>query len=295
MSRNLFYYTSKERVVVAINRQNNLSLTVLNCIISKPAPISGSWRELNTTKNTVVKISQVVPAIVYNGKNWVTYDRRNIDEFLKLLPNSDKLYVDNPTKMSDLLRAINRRWGYGLMPEDIVEAPIVLDGERKATVELIMHPESLLWIGSHTFNILPGDAMLNENVTTSTLAGMNYPNGNTDYVGGSKGYAQVYGYQYDFTLKSTELHAIQAGTNLIGLKEILTYITGMTWLFGGSDADNSLTLDGAEVLYSGLNTSSYPTSSAFKYLVVLKMGSKCKYTGNMYIQYNDKDDPNSPN
>lgn len=295
MSRNLFYYTPQERVIRAINIQNSLSLTTSNCIISKPAPISGSWRELNTTKNTVVKISQVVPSVLYNGRNWVTYDRQPIDAFLKLLPNSDKLYVDNPTKMSDLLRAINRRWGYGLMPEDIVEGPIVLDSERKATVELIIHPESLLWIGSHTFEILPGDAMLNENLTTTTLAGMNYPNGNTEYVGSSKGYAQVYGYQYDFTLKSSELHAISAGTNLDTLKDTLTYVTGQTWLNSGADAENSLTLDGAEVLYSGLNTSSYPTNSAFKYLVVLKMGSKCKFTGNMYIQYNDKDDPTSPN
>lgn len=295
MSRSIFLQSNLQRVITAINTQNNLSLTVSNCIVSKPAPVSGSWREQTTTKNTVVKVSQTVPAVTYNGKNWVTYDRRDISTFLKLLPNSDKLAVDHPTKMSDLIRAINRRWGYGIELTDVIDEPIVLDGDGKATVVMVMHPESLLWIGSHTFNILPGDAMLNENVTTVALSGMNYPDGTNTVADASKGYAQPYSYQFDFTLRSTELHNVKVGTDLTGLVEALTYITGTTWVNTGADANNTYTLDGAEVTYAGLNTSDRPTSSAFKYLVVLKMGAKSKLSGNMYIQYNDKDDSTSPN
>ena len=70
MSRNLFYYTGLERVMRAISLANGLNpaVTVDNCIISKPAPVAGSWKEVTTTKNTVVKISQTVPAVTYNGK-----------------------------------------------------------------------------------------------------------------------------------------------------------------------------------------------------------------------------------
>lgn len=294
MSRNMYYYTSLERVMRAISLANNLSLTVSNCIISKPSPVAGTWKENTTTKNTVVKISQVEPAVTYNGRNWVTYDRVHISDMLRQLPNFDTLRVDNPKTTQDLLRAINRRWGYGLESTDIVTDPITLDENGKATVTMVMHPDSLLYVGSHTFSIVPGDAMLSENVTTTVQPGFVYPDGSMDYTGSNRGYAQPYSYSYDFTTKSTELHAMQVGTTLTGLADVFKYITGTTWTNTGSDADNSLTFDGAEILYNGLNSTDYPTSSAYKYVMIVKMGSKSKLVGKMYVQYNDKDDPNAP-
>ena len=297
MPRNLFYYTGLERVMRAISLANNLNpaLTVDNCIISKPAPVAGSWKEVTTTKNTVVKISQTVPAVTYNGKNWATYDRVPISSLLNLLPNPTVLKVDAPKSVKDLLRAINRRWGIGIEDRDVIDDPIVLDSDGKATVTMMIHPDSYMYTGSFTFSVVPGDAMLTENVSTTTLNGFTYPDGNIDYVGGSKGYAQPYSYSFDFTLKNTELHALKVGTDLTGLADILTYITKTTWLDGASDADGTYTITGSEILYNGLNSVDYPTSSAFKYLVIVKMGPKCKLQGKMYLQFNDKDDPNSPN
>ncbi|QXO09862.1 hypothetical protein pEaSNUABM38_00140 [Erwinia phage pEa_SNUABM_38] len=296
MSRNLFYYTGLERVMRAITLANGLTnLTTSNCVISKPAPISGSWKENTTTKNTVVKISQTIPAVTYNGKNWVTYDRVPIASMLNLLPNAATLKVDYPTNVYALLRAINRRWGIGLGEADVINDPITLDGDGKGTVTMMIHPDSYLYTGSFTFNIIPGDANLDENVTVTTLSGMNYPDGSTTALAGSKGYAQPYSYSFDFTLKEAELRTLKVGTDLGTLADILTYITKTTWTNGASDADNAYTLLGSEILYNGLNSSSYPTSSAFKYLVIVKMGPRCKLQGNMYLQFNDKDDPNSPN
>lgn len=297
MSRNLFYYTGLERVMRAISLANGLNpnVTVDNCIISKPAPVAGSWKEVTTTKNTVVKISQTVPAVTYNGKNWVVYDRVPISAMLNRLPDPTVLRVDNPKTVKDLLRAINRRWGIGLEDRDIIDDPIVLDSDGKATVTMMIHPDSYLYTGSFTFSVVPGDAMLSENVTTTAQAGFTYPDGNIDYVGGQKGYAQPYSYSFDFTLKETELRALKVGTDLTGLADILTYITKTTWTNSASDVDNAYTVTGAEILYNGLNSTDYPTSSAFKYLVIVKMGPKCKLQGKMYLQFNDKDDPNSPN
>lgn len=294
MPRNIFYRTALQRIVTAINKENNLSLTVSNCIISKPSPISGSWKEMNTTKNTVVKVSQVVPAVTYNGRNWCMYNRVQLSAFLNQLPNPTSLAADAPKTTHDLLRAINRRWGMGLETTDIINEPITLDADGKGQVAIIAHPESLMWIGSHTFNVVQGDARLDENVTTTTMPGFTYPNGSVDHAT-NYGYAQPYSYQFNFTLRSDLLHAFTTGTTLTGLADILTYITGTTWLNSGSDGVRTYTLDGAEITYNGLNNANLPTNSAFKYVMIVKTGANCILKGNLYIQFNDVDDPNSPN
>lgn len=294
MPRSLFYYTALERVIRAINIANSLSLTEANCIISKPAPVSGSWNEMNTDKNTVVKVSQKVPAVTYNGKNWCVYNRTTLSAFLNQLPNPNVLKVDKPATTHDLIRAINRRWGMGLELTDIVKTDITtLDENGAGQVAIFAHPESLMWIGSHTFNVTQSDAMLSENVTTTTMPGFTYPDGTYDPVT-NYGYAQPYSYQYDFTLRSTELHALKANDSVAALVEVLTYITGSTWTNAASDANPSQTLTDAVITYNGLNTGSMPTNSAFKYVLVLKMGAKSKFKGNMYLHYNDKDDSNVP-
>lgn len=294
MPRSIFYYTALERVIRAINTANGLSLSDTNCIISKPAPVSGSWNEMNTDKNTVVKVSQRVPAVTYNGKNWCVYNRTTLTAFLNQLPNANSLKVDKPKTTHDLIRAINRRWGMGLETTDIVNSPITtLDENGTGQVAIFAHPESLMWIGSHTFNVAQSDAMLNENVTTTTMPGFTYPDGTYDPVA-NYGYAQPYSYQYNFTLRSDQLHAIKANDAVDPLVEILTYITGSAWTNAEADAAASQTLTGSVITYNGLNTASMPTNSAFKYVLVLKMGAKSKFKGTMYLHYNDKDDSNVP-
>lgn len=81
------------------------------------------------------------------------YRRRNITNHCRVYDFSGVAPTSLPFKITDVLPSINAVMPYPLSPDDLIDHAYTTLEQVEAGLTLSAHPESLLWIKSHTFNV----------------------------------------------------------------------------------------------------------------------------------------------
>jgi len=184
----------KQSLMDYVNAANATTrFTVNNVLFSVPAPVAGTWREGTTTKNTYVKAT-AAPTADFKGKTILVYNRLQLGDFAKFRPTRP-LPCYQVSTVHDILSNILYYYAIRLTTDDVENDPITLDGQGKGTVTVRAKAGSLKWLGSVTFDIVPGGALVDNYLQTKILNGLNYPV--TDET--TQTSALVYCYGLDFT------------------------------------------------------------------------------------------------
>jgi hypothetical protein len=291
------FITPKQSIMDYINAANGVTrFTTLNTVLSTPQPVAGTWREGTTTKNTFVKAT-AAPGADFKGKTYLVYDRLQLGDFRHFRPTRT-LPCYQVTSVHQILSNILYYYAIRLGVDDVEDDPIVLDGQGKATITVRAKPGSLVWLGSVTFDIVPGGALIDTYMSATNLNGLNYPV--DDFT--TQTSALIYTYGYDFSLYRDQFLLIDDGgvitqpqAQLIAdaLKALDKGIGAALWV--GVNATATLwNLFGATCVYNGLNTIEYSSNPAYKYIMVLELaGTVTKPSGRFILHYNDPEDPNA--
>lgn len=286
--------SSKRSLVEFINNTFNVSLDHDEVIVGTPIPVAGSYREGQTNRNTLVRVT-AKEASNYQDTIVVAYDRLQLADINKLLDFKVKGY--NLVNTHDLLPLIWRRFGIILDTTDIVDEPLTdLQTEEglPSLYKLRAVEDAVGWLGECIVTVEEGDAVLSEFVDDSELNGLNYP----DDDDGSNGSAIVYMYGYDFTdykhvLETYPVDLVLDDTSTDILEAIKTIDEGNgknSWNL--TEGNTSWALHGATVIYNGPNDPSLPTNSKYKYVLGLQLRDDVTVPpGVMYLHYDDPLDP----
>ncbi|AFO71361.1 virion structural protein [Cronobacter phage CR5] len=287
------YQPSKEVLLAAVNAQNSLNIKLTDITYSAPKDIRGTDQATTTQRNTLVKIT-ATPTGSWTGKKNLFYTRLNIEDIQQLI--GDTLQVGGVEKLHDALIGLNNRYGFAFEPEDLVNTDLEWEPDgQTGFLDVTAEADSLGWIGTARFKLVKGDESLQTAVTTTTLNGLKYPNGDMGSVNQTAILAEVYSYPFDFTTQRDALlvfgtGVLAAGATLNNLVGILNPITGTTWVASNAASWGLL---GAEITYNGLNKAEFPTNSKYKYAMAIKLpATTTNIKGTLYVQYNDPDDPN---
>lgn len=154
--------------------------------------------------------------------------------------------------------------------------------------------DALGWIGEVTLEVGEGDAIIGDYLTKEQLPGLNYPVEGDGYYGS----AIVYMYGLDFTPVKDVLETYPeeyivdefSDDLLEAIKEIDDASGSELWNLDPESEEWSL--HGAEVVYNGINDSTLPTKSSYKYVIGIKLRDDVTTPpGVMYLHYNDPFDP----
>lgn len=287
------YQPSKDVLLAAVNAQNSLNIKLTDITYSAPKDIRGTDQATTTQRNTLVKIT-ATPTGSWTGKKNLFYTRLNIEDIQLLI--GDTLQVGGVEKLHDALIGLNNRYGFAFEPEDLVNTDLEWEPDgQTGFLDVTAEADSLGWIGTARFKLVKGDESLQTAVTTTTLNGLKYPNGDMGSVNQTAILAEVYSYPFDFTTQRDALlvfgtGVLAAGATLNNLVDILNPITGTTWVASNAASWGLL---GAEITYNGLNKAEFPTNSKYKYAMAIKLpATTTNIKGTLYVQYNDPDDPN---
>ncbi|ECF3006241.1 hypothetical protein E2H08_03690 [Salmonella enterica subsp. enterica serovar Enteritidis] len=287
------YQPSKDVLLAAVNAQNSLNIKLTDITYSAPKDIRGTDQATTTQRNTLVKIT-ATPTGSWTGKKNLFYTRLNIEDIQQLI--GDTLQVGGVEKLHDALIGLNNRYGFAFEPEDLVNTDLEWEPDgQTGFLDVTAEADSLGWIGTARFKLVKGDESLQTAVTTTTLNGLKYPNGDMGSVNQTAILAEVYSYPFDFTTQRDALlvfgtGVLAAGATLNNLVGILNPITGTTWVASNAASWGLL---GAEITYNGLNKAEFPTNSKYKYAMAIKLpATTTNIKGTLYVQYNDPDDPN---
>lgn len=291
------FLQSKKSLLSYLNATNGTTVfDEDNLILSQPAPVAGTWLDEVTDKNTYLKVT-AAPTAPFKGRATIRYDRLNLGDFAHFRPVR-QLPAYQPATTHDLLPAILYYYGLNIGPDDVEDTPLSLTGGA-GTVTLVAKATSFIWLGSLTFDVIEGGADLNELITVASLEGLDYPVPNPD----TQVSALLYVYPMDATNYRDQLllipdDAILTSGDAETLRSALTALdTGVGKnLWNTSNASTEWSLEGATVVFNGLNSLAYPTNQAYKYVmaVELRVGVTVP-TGIFYLHYNDPEDPDSPN
>lgn len=287
----------KQSLMDYVNAANGTTrFTVNNVLFSNPAPIAGTWREGTTLKNTYLKAT-AAPTADFKGKTILVYDRLNLGDFSHFRATR-QLPCYQVDSVHDILSNILYYYAIKLTTDDVEDDPITLDGQGKGTVTVRAKTTSLKWLGSLTFDIVPGGALVTQYLQATTLNGLNYPV--TDET--TQTSALVYCYGLDFTgfrdaFLTIEDEQVITPADALKVVDALKAVDKGTAaaLWTGVDATATLwNIFGATVVYNGLNSLAYSSNPAYKYILVLELaGTVTKPTGRFILHYNDPEDPNA--
>ena len=287
------YQPSKDVLLAAVNAQNSLNIKLADITYSAPKDIRGTDQATTTQRNTLVKIT-ATPTGSWTGKKNLFYTRLNIEDIQLLI--GDTLQVGGVEKLHDALIGLNNRYGFAFEPEDLVNAELEWEPDgQTGFLDITAEADSLGWIGTARFKLLKGDESLQTAVTTTTLNGLKYPNGDMGSVNQTAILAEVYSYPFDHTVNRDALltyapGVLSAGADLNNLITLINGVTGTTWVATNAASWGLL---GAEITYNGLNKAEFPTNSKYKYAMAIKLpATTTNIKGTLYVQYNDPDDPN---
>ncbi len=227
-------------ILAAIAAQNNgLQLVQNQYNIGNPVAMSNPTPDLNTELTFTAK----VPDSPYEGAVTCRYKRLNLADLATLIPVT--LRLNGVSTVMDVANYLNSRYGLNFVQGDLVDGPLTGMNAGSGTVTLTAQANSLGWIGSVTFQLLPGYYDFASLVTTTSLPGLLYPQRDI-----TKPFAEAYSYWRDFTNQQSALAALTVqGNDIQTLATILTAITGDTWKY---DVDNRFSLKDATILFNGV-------------------------------------------
>lgn len=286
---------SKRSLVEYINAANNATLTAEELLFGRPAPIAGTWRESNTERNTIIRITAKEISI-FRESTLIMYDRLDLAVMNDMLTFKIDAYL--PMTTHDLLLPVWRRYGIFISPDDIVNLPLedALVGEGEVPqYQLTAIEDAIGWTGQCVITVEEGDAVLGDYLTEAHLYGLNYPVEGD----GSTGSAIAYTYALDFTSQKDVLETYPVDMELDEFCEDLLEAIKAVDTGDGKDKWNldpestEWSLHGALVVYSGINNIVLPTNSSYKYVLGIQLPERVTTPpGIMYLHYNDPFDPN---
>lgn len=291
------FYKSDLALLDHINRANGYStvaaqrFTTDTVFISKPAPVSGTWMEETSTENTYIRISARETA-PFKGRTLVSYNRLDLGDFAKFR-EVRKLPAYLPETTKDLLPNILFYFAIYLDPSEIVDEPLALE-DGYGTVIIKMKPDALIFTGEVSFEIIPGGAIVRDFMDTIDLDGLHYPVDNPI----TQVSALLYTYPLDLSeqrdslidIEEGELSDIQAQAIVDCLKLIDLGANKLTW--NASAELNTWSLQGATVVYNGLNSLGLASNQKYKYVMELTLRSEVTTpTGSFFLHYSDPFDP----
>lgn len=286
--------SSKRSLVEFINSTFNINLDHDEVIVGIPVPVAGSYREGQTDRNTLVRVT-AKEASNYQDTIVVAYDRLQLADINKLLEFKVKGY--NLVNTHDILPLIWRRFGIILDTTDIIDEPLTNHQTEEGLppiYKLRAQSEAIGWLGECLVTVEEGDAVLSEHIDDNELHGLKYP----DDDDGSNGSAIVYMYGYDFTPHKAVLESYpvdyvldDTSTDLQdAIKDIDEGNGKNSWSL--TEGDTSWALHGATVIYNGPNDPSLPTNPKYKYVLGLQLRDDVTVPpGVMYLHYDDPLDP----
>jgi len=228
--------------------------------------------------NTTMTITSPGPQSPYAGEVTVKHIRLNLADLLVLIPS--EVAVSGVTTTLAFAQQLNSIYGLAFTEDDIVNEPVALpNGTGQITLTAVATSRG--WIGSVTFNVVPGRQKLDELITVTRLDGLNYPD---PYEG--KPFGNAYSYWRDYSARYNLLDVLVAGEggDLVNVKDALVYITGDAWVTEGS---SRYSLEGTEILYVGPTSGYLETNQAYAKVVVVKLGTACLgFSGRMFLHYN---------
>jgi hypothetical protein len=287
-----FQVASKDDLVALVNAKNSTAFTVADFDYSNPRVVAGSWQEELTDKNTAVRLL-ASEASIYQGNVIVLYDRLSLNSLAQI--SGWRVSADEPATTHDLIDAIAIYTGIRFTTDDIEDLAITLDGTGAGTAVISAKPNSLGWIGNVNLPVTKGGALLDDQITTPLLEGLNYPSASD-----ADTYAEIYTYGYDFTSYTEQLIDLEEGTELTGtdltaVRDMLAAVdisSGKT-LWNTDAGSTTWSLAGAQIVKNGLNSPTLPTNPNYKYVLGLQLrGDLTVPKGTLYMHYNDPFDPN---
>lgn len=289
---------SKRSLVEYINSANTTTLSVDELIFGIPAPIAGTWREDNTERNTIIRIT-AKEISNYRESTLIMYDRLTLDQMNDLFSTfAIRAYL--PETTHDLIAPIWRRYGIILDPEEIVDQPLseaLVDPEATGdpVYALTAVDGAIGWTGACVIQVTEGDAVLGDYLTQHQLYGLNYPVEGD----GFQGSALVYMYGQDFTAIKEVLETYPEEIVLDEFSDDILNAIKQVDIHSGKDLWNldpesaEWSLHGAEVIYNGINDIALPTNPSYKYVIGIQLADRVTTPpGVMYLHYNDPFDPN---
>lgn len=297
-----FQLASKVDFLNQLNAANSLSgaatLLATDFTYSVPKVVAGSWRGVNSDRNTAVRLTG--NGSTYQGSQVILYNRRDLAQ-LANLPGL-KLQAYNPVTTKDLFPSLKFFLGLNVTTDDIQDLPITLAGDGSGTAQLTANPNSLGWQGSVAIPFTQGGIALDQAASVTSLVGLNYPVDDATGAPGSTTYGPAYLYAYDFTAYTATLinytpatlSQAQADYLVAALQAVDVGQGKALWNDVASGATfTAWNLTGATIVSNGLNdSSSMPTNPLYKYVLRLRLRSDVTVpTGDLYLHYNDPFNP----
>ena len=289
------FINSKQAVLDYTNAANGgTRFTALTVVLSKPYDTSGTRHQALTKKNTFM-IVEPGTTKMFKGRQWIYYNRLELGDFARFRPNRP-LKCPKPAKAHELLAAIKNYFAINLSVDDIENDSLTLDELGMGTVTIRAKPTSPLWLGSLTFDVIPGGLPFEEYLTVTAPDQLKYPIDNFE-TGSS---AALIAYPIDATVFRDQLLPIEEGLlhgdGLALLLEILTTKDGSDGrtLWNNQAGSTQWSLEGATVFYNGLNEAALPTNPAFKYVIGIELRAGVSIpSGRFYIHYTDPENTDS--
>lgn len=270
---------SQEMVIALINRDNNLTLSRSDVLVSN---VRVNPNPTVIEDSTAVRDTQADLLAVYGGdfkeNAVITYRRLDASSiFAKVVT---VLRPKNQTTTVDLLADINSLYGLVLHSDDIVET--VIDINRlPVEVEVVFKEDNPAWLGKMAISIqrLPID--LEDVVSVTALPVLRYPTGQSALIQGD-----LYVYSKDFSGDAATLVNMDFTKPLDPVLTVLNNaVKPDEWVIRAQAAP--FNLNGAEVLYNGPVIDLYSTRRGFTRLLVIQLDALCNnMAGRLLFHYN---------
>lgn len=289
------FIDSKQALLNYLNAANSTTqFSLTNLLYSDPKPVAGTWLEGTTAKNTYMKLTAAQGA-GFEGRSTIKYDRLTLSDFSHFKPTRG-LPAYQPATTHDLLSNILYYFGLMLGPQDIISEPVVLDQNGAGTVTIKAKDTSPLWLGQLTFDVTQGGANIDTITTVKALNGLNYPVSDP----ATQTSALLYTYPLNFTAYRDDLLAMAEGVlSAANADKLVTALKALDQgpgaaLWNNVDSNNAWSLNGAKVIFCGLNSMAFTTNQSYKYVLCLELrASVTTPIGRFYLHFNDPDNPNA--
>ena len=270
---------SQEMVIALINRDNNLTLSRSDVIVSNartnpnPTQIEGA----PAYRDTIADLLAVFGGD-FKENAVITYRRLDADVIFGSV--TTVIRPKRQKNISDLLVDINELYDLALSTDDIVDGLVDL-GKLPVTVDVVFKADNPAWQGAFQVIVERLPVNLADAVVNRVLPVLRYPTGQSTLIQGD-----LYVYSKDFTEDASVLVNVDFNTPLDGVLQLLNkYAKPDTWVMRAQAAE--FNLYNAEAIYNGPVVDTYSTRRGFTRLLVVQLDKLCNnMTGRLLFHYN---------